>query len=215
MIHSGDLTDNGILMDYELAVERMQGIRAEVVFAPGNHDERNYGDSLFREMVGPVDFAMNVGRVVFMLMDSAIPDSDNGRLGRRRQELLRSMLSNLPDSVIKVVVFHHHLIPVPLSGREKDILEDAGDILSAVLDLGIDLVLMGHRHVRHAIKVNETVLVNAGTTSSARTRGRLGNSFNIVEIMEDRSMTIKEVNIATGEENLLGSFTRTPPRVNG
>lgn len=27
VIHSGDLTDNGILMDYELAVERMREIR--------------------------------------------------------------------------------------------------------------------------------------------------------------------------------------------
>ncbi|MEM4315296.1 MAG: metallophosphoesterase [Nitrososphaerota archaeon] len=210
VVHSGDLTDNGILADYEMAVEKLHEIRHEVIVAPGNHDERNYGDSLFREIVGKVDYLTNVGNAVFMILDSGIPDSDNGRLGRGRQQTLRNSLRSLPNRVFKVVVFHHHLIPVPYSGREKDILEDAGDALKAILDLGVDMVLMGHRHVRHAVKVGNTILVNAGTVSSARTRGRLGNSFNLIDVTSDNRVIVSEVSIPSGQTNKLGEFEVAP-----
>ncbi|GBC69067.1 3',5'-cyclic adenosine monophosphate phosphodiesterase CpdA [archaeon HR01] len=206
VVHSGDLTDNGILLDYEMAVEKIKEIRYEVLVAPGNHDERNYGDSLFREMVGNMDYVTSVGRTAFVILDSGIPDSDNGRLGRARQQRLRNAFENLPGKTFKVAVFHHHLIPIPYAGRERDILEDAGDVLKAILDLKVDLVLMGHRHVRHAVKVGETLLVNAGTVSSARTRGRLGNSFNIIDVTEDRQVTVSEMKIPSGELHILGTF---------
>ncbi len=206
VVHSGDLTDNGILVDYEMAVEKLQEIRHEVVVAPGNHDERNYGDSLFREIVGNVDVVTSVGRAVIVLLDSGIPDSDNGRLGRGRQQKLLTALQNIPERVLKIVVFHHHLIPIPYAGREKDILEDAGDVLKLIMDLDVDLVLMGHRHVRHAVKVGNTVLVNAGTVSSARTRGRLGHSFNLVDVTDDRRILVTEVKIPSAEMVMLGEF---------
>jgi len=206
VVHTGDVTDNGILADYELAVEKIREIKFEMIVAPGNHDERNYGGSLFKELIGPVDFETSVGRAVFLVLDSAVPDIDNGRLGRRRHELIQSKLSRLPESAVKVVVFHHHLIPVPFAGREADILEDAGDALRLLLGMNVNLVLMGHRHVRHSIKVNNTVLTNAGTVSSARTRGRLGHSFNVVDIMEDLSIKVTEIDILTGEQRPLGDF---------
>jgi 3',5'-cyclic AMP phosphodiesterase CpdA len=44
--------------------------------------------------------------------------------------------------VIKILVFHHHLVSVPFSGRDKDVLEDAGDILDMVLRHRVNLVFM-------------------------------------------------------------------------
>lgn len=200
VVHSGDITDNGVLDDYELAAEKLKAMPYEILFAPGNHDERNYGDSLFKEIIGPVDFEVSIGKAVFLLLDSAVPDSDNGRLGRHRQGLVTSKFSKLPAGVLKILVLHHHIIPVPFAGREKDILEDAGDVLKAILDAKIDLVLMGHRHVRNAMQVNGTVFVNAGTVSSVRTRGRLGNSFNVIDITRDGLISIKVINIGSGKE---------------
>ncbi len=200
IIHSGDITDNGVLDDYELACQKLRAISHEILFTPGNHDERNYGDSLFKEMIGPVDFEVSIGKAVFLLLDSAVPDSDNGRLGRYRQGLITSKFKALPEDTLKILVLHHHTIPVPFAGREKDILEDAGDVLRVVLDAGVDLVLMGHRHVRNAIQVNNTVFVNAGTVSCVRTRGRLGNSFNVIDITKDNIVNINVVNINGGKE---------------
>jgi len=200
IVHSGDITDNGVLDDYELASEKLGAIPYELLIAPGNHDERNNGDSLFKEIIGPVDFEASIGKAVFLLLDSAVPDSDNGRLGRHRQGLITSKFRALPDGVLKILVLHHHIIPVPFAGREKDILEDAGDVLKVILDAGVDLVLMGHRHVRNAMQVNGTIFVNAGTVASVRTRGRLGNSFNVIDISKDDTISVKVINIRSGEE---------------
>jgi predicted phosphodiesterase len=87
-----------------------------------------------------------------------------------------------------------------------NVLEDAGDVLDLILQNHVNLVLMGHRHVRHVIKIDETVLVNAGTFSCIRTRGHFLHSFNVIDILSDGTIRISEVDIKTKEEKLLKSF---------
>jgi len=207
VIHSGDLTDNGILTEYELAVTKLQMLEPKVLVAPGNHDEKNYGHSLFKEMIGPVDSELKLRNIAIYITDSPQPDRDEGRLGRRRQTYLEEKLGQLSKETMKILVFHHHLVPVPFSGRDQDVLEDAGDILDMVLRHRINLVLMGHRHVRRALRIQDTVLVNAGTTSSIRTRGRLGHSYNLIDIMTDGSTKVTERNITEKRSSVLGTFS--------
>jgi Icc protein len=107
VIHTGDLTDNGVLLDYELAVEKMEEVEPDILYLPGNHDERNYGDSLFREMVSKTDVLNSFKKVAVLVLDSAIPDTDNGRLGRWRRELLKTSFQAFSENVLKVVAFHH------------------------------------------------------------------------------------------------------------
>ena len=76
-----------------------------------------------------------------------------------------------------------------------NVLEDAGDILDMVLRHNVDLVLMGHRHVERVLRINNTLLVNATTTSSIRTRGRLGHSLNIIDIKKDKPIEVTEIKI--------------------
>jgi len=195
VVHTGDLTDNGVLADYELAMEKLKDINSKVIVAAGNHDERNYGQSLFRELVSPLEYEVDEGRCKFFVMNSPEPDRDEGRLGRRRQNYLEDSLKALPKEVVKVIVFHHHLVPVPYSGRETNVLEDAGDILDLVLRHNVNLVLMGHRHVRRLLRINNTVLVNAGTVSSIRTRGRLGHSLNIIDVDSEGQVEVAELRL--------------------
>lgn len=126
VVHSGGLTDYGVHADYEFAKEKVKAIEGKLLVAPGNHDERNYGQSLFWEMIRPMDYEEKVGKAAFYLLNSPEPDRDEGRLGRRRQRFLTDGLSQLPRDAIKVVVFHHYLVPVPYAGREMNVLEDAG-----------------------------------------------------------------------------------------
>ena len=203
VIHSGDLTDNGVLADYKLASEKLASLEPRVLVAPGNHDEKNYGQSLFKELVGPMDYNVGLESADFIILNSPEPDRDEGRLGRRRQNYLESILKTGNREVLKVVVFHHHLVPVPLSGREVNVLGDAGDVLDLVLREGADLVLMGHRHVRRVIQIYNTIFINSGTTSSLRTRGRLGHSFNIIDIDSDGEVRVTEKNLSLDKEILL------------
>jgi 3',5'-cyclic AMP phosphodiesterase CpdA len=212
VIHSGDLTDNGVLREYELSVAKLKVLEPKVLVAPGNHDERNYGHALFKEMIGPVDDELRLDDIAIYITDSPQPDRDEGRLGRRRQTYLEEKLSQLGEKTTKILVFHHHLVSVPFSGRDQDVLEDAGDILDMVLRYDIDLVLMGHRHVRRALQIANTVLVNAGTTSNIRTRGKLGHSYNIVDIMNDASVKVTERSITNRNSSVLGVFRSKEPR---
>lgn len=206
IVHSGDVTDNGVLAEYELAVKLLRKFKPKIILAPGNHDERNYGQSLFQEFFGPLDFEHRTSKAVFLVMNSPEPDRDSGRLGRRRQRYVAEQLKKAPKSAKKIVVFHHHLISVPYSGRETNVLDDAGDVLDLILGNKVNMVLMGHRHVRRVLKIEETVLINAGTVSSIRTRGRFGNSFNIVDVLEDETVEIRECNLANGVQSVLERY---------
>jgi len=159
-------------------------------------------------MIGPVDSESRHEDVTIYITDSPQPDRDEGRLGRRRQEYLEDKLSQTRKETIKILVFHHHLVSVPYSGRDQDVLEDAGDVLDMVLRHGVNLVLMGHRHVRRTLQIHGTVLVNAGTTSSIRTRGRLGHSYNLIDIFEDGSIKVEERRITERKTVALGTFAR-------
>ena len=105
-----------------------------------------------------------------------------------------------------IIGFHHHVIPIPNSGRETNIIEDAGETLDILLKNNIPLVLMGHRHVPYGVKIHKTLLVNAGTFSCNRTRAHFGNTFNVIDI-KDESITVNVVNIRKDKQKKMIHFT--------
>jgi len=179
---SGDLTTDGLLNEYEFAKEKLKKIEGKLAIVPGNHDERNLGWKLFPEFFGNTDFIHTYGNIVFVGLGSSEPDQDNGRLGRSRHKLIER---GIKKNKMTVLGFHHHVVPVPHSGRETNIIDDAGETLDIILKNKIPLVLMGHRHVPWAVKIHKTLLVNAGTFSCNRTRAHYGNTFNIIDINDD------------------------------
>ncbi|RLF90799.1 hypothetical protein DRN46_02765 [Thermococci archaeon] len=185
IIHSGDVTDYGFLQEYKLARDRLAEFELEPLVIPGNHDYRNLGHTLYPEFIGETHTVMEVEDLGIIAIDTSVPDLNEGRLGRTGQTHLMSGLREFQE-LIKVVVLHHHLVPVPEAGRERNLIDDAGDVLKIICENGADLVLCGHRHVPNAIKVENTVIVNAGTLSSVKTRGYHGNSYNLLEITEKR-----------------------------
>jgi len=179
---SGDHTTDGLISEYELAKEKLKQIEGKLVIVPGNHDERNLGWKLFPDYFGDTDFIHNYDDVTLVGLASSEPDKDDGRLGRGRHNKIEEGIRKKKTTIIG---FHHHLIPVPNSGRETNIIEDAGETLDIILRNEVPLVLMGHRHVPWSVKIHKTLLVNAGTFSCTRTRAHFGNTFNIVDIDDD------------------------------
>ena len=183
---SGDLTVEGLLSDYDFAKQQLELIDGKLVVVPGNHDERNLGYKLFSEYFDEIDFVTTFDKILLIGLASSEPDCDDGRLGKRRHEIIEQAVKKNNNKII-IVGFHHHLIPVPNSGREKNIIEDAGETIDIILKNKIQMVLMGHRHVPYAVRVHESLLINAGTFSSNRTRAHFGNTFNIIDINEENS----------------------------
>ncbi len=189
---TGDLTTMGLLKEYELAETYLQEINGEKIIIPGNHDERNLGFKLFPEFFGAPDFIKPIDEITFVGLASSEPDRNDGHLGRGRHRLIEEGINK--NKNLTIIGFHHHLIPIPNSGRETNIIEDAGETLDIILRHQVPLVLMGHRHVPYAVQIHKTLLVNAGTFSCTRTRAHFGHTFNIIDI-DGNNITVNVINI--------------------
>lgn len=200
---SGDLTTWGLLSEYALAQEQLKAINPRLTIVPGNHDERNLGYKLFPEFFGETDFIHRFDELNLVGLASSEPDKDDGRLGRGRHKLMEQSVKKNKNTIVG---FHHHVIPIPNSGREANMIEDAGETLDILLKNEIPLVLMGHRHVPFAVKIHKTLLVNAGTLSCTRTRAHFGNTFNIVDIDQNK-IEVTVVDIGKEKQKKMIEFT--------
>jgi len=189
VIITGDVTDYGLRAEFEGVKKVLERIRSPYLIVPGNHDSRHEGYKKFEEFFGKRFFVKKVGNYKFIGLDSSEPDIDEGRIGRAQLEWLQHHLS--PQSV---VFLHHHLVPIPYTGRERNVLVDAGEMLK-ILDMhNVPLVLSGHKHVPWVWKVNNTVVSTAGTASCERTGSN--QSFDIIEI-GDGKIIVEKVSIKT------------------
>src|SRR5436309_4251078 len=181
VVISGDLTTFGFKAEYALAKEFVDRLDCEaVVVIPGNHDSRNVGYVHFEELFGDRNSVMRVGGVTVVAVDSTEPDLDHGQIGRGRYACIEESFAAPAD--LRVFVCHHHLLPVPGTGRERNIIYDAGDTIECLQRSGVNLVLSGHKHVPYAWRLEDLFIVNAGTVSSLRLRGNTRPCYNLIEI---------------------------------
>lgn len=206
-IVAGDLTATGYRDEYEEAVEYL-GLFAcprKLVIA-GNHDCRNVGFLHFEELVGLRSHVASFrhpaaapgggdGEVKVVCVDSNKPDLDDGDVGRQKYFYIRSEIAG--DEALKIVVLHHHLVTIPGTGRERNVVLDAGDVLRLLSELEVDLVLSGHKHVPWTWPVAGMYLITSGTTSTRRTRGFTPPGFNLIEVDGD-SIAVSMVSTLDG-----------------
>jgi Icc protein len=181
VICSGDLTTFGFRHEYHLAREYLDRIECEeLVVVPGNHDSRNVGYVHFEELFGERNSVLRKDSVTVVAVDSTEPDLDNGQIGRGRYRWIEEQFDD--DSTLRIFVLHHHLLPVPGTGRERNVVYDAGDAIETLQRAGVHLVLSGHKHVPYAWRLENLFVVNTGTVSSLRLRGRTRPCYNVIEV---------------------------------
>ena len=184
VIHSGDVTQSGRRTEYTRARQMLSTIDAPLVVLPGNHDARSGGLYLFEEYIGETSGVREIDDAVIIHVNSAFADSNQGRIGMVKYDLMRRALNDYSDMPIKVIALHHHVVPIPRAGRERNVLYNAGDILDLILSSDVDLVLSGHRHYPNIYRIENTVFINAGTASATKTRYGDLNSYNVIDIDE-------------------------------
>jgi 3',5'-cyclic AMP phosphodiesterase CpdA len=182
VVCTGDLTTFGFKPEYIQAKEYLDRIECpSFVVVPGNHDARNVGYVHFEELFGDRNSVLRVGRVKVVAVDSTEPDLDHGEIGRGRYPWIEEQFRDPAD--LRIFVLHHHLLPVPGTGRERNIVYDAGDAIECLQRAGVDLVLSGHKHVPYAWRLEDMFIVNTGTVSSLRLRGNTRPCYNEIEIV--------------------------------
>jgi 3',5'-cyclic-AMP phosphodiesterase len=186
VIVSGDLTGDGLRGEYMEAHEALAKIACkQKIVIPGNHDSRNVGYVHFEELFGERRSEVHLDGVSILAVDSTEPDLDHGVIGRGRYEWIEERFAS-QDSYLRIFVLHHHLLPVPGTGRERNIVHDAGDTIECLLRAGAQLVLSGHKHVPYAWRLENLFVVNAGTVSTTRLRGKTKPCYNVIEATEER-----------------------------
>jgi Icc protein len=181
VICSGDLTTFGFKPEYAQARSYLDRIECDsFVVVPGNHDARNVGYVHFEEMFGDRSSVLRKDGVTVVAVDSTEPDLDHGQIGRGRYLWIEEEFSYPAD--LRIFVLHHHLLPVPGTGRERNVVYDAGDAIECLQRAGVDFVLSGHKHVPYAWRLEDMFIINTGTVSSLRLRGNTRPCYNVIEI---------------------------------
>lgn len=210
VVHTGDVTNDGFRGEYKSAAAYLEQIDAKLVAVPGNHDARNVGYVHFEELIGPRHWHERVGDVLIVGADSSEPDLNEGQIGRERYPWLIERFSEPAE--LKIYIHHHHLLPVPGTGRERSTVADAGDLLEVLIRAGVNLALTGHKHVPYVWRLENIYAVNAGTCSSLRLRGHTRPAYNVitydageVRITQKHPFgpghTLAHFNVRTGEQH--------------
>ena len=205
VVISGDLTTDGYKREYEAARDYVDRLRCgELIVVPGNHDSRNVGYIHFEELFGPRARTLHRKGVTIVAEDSSEPDLDHGQIGRSRYASIEHDFSEPAD--LRIFVLHHHLLPVPGTGRERNIVYDAGDLLELLMHLNVNLVLAGHKHVPYAWRLENLTVVTTGTVSTLRLRGNTRPCYNVVEIAPEWVRVFRKYP-AVGQEPII-EFSR-------
>jgi Icc protein len=202
VVVAGDLTAEGYAPQFRQAkkyLDRLDGL--EMIVIPGNHDLMNVGFLHFRDAFGKSDRVVRLPfptgdpdkqpdrYATIVAVNSSKPDLADGEVGHTRYDWIRASYE-WPDDY-RIFVLHHHLVSVPGTGRERNIVWDAGDLLALLSELKVQLVLCGHKHVPNVWQFGEMLLINSGTASSHRVRGYTRPSYNVIEIEEDQVKVIQ------------------------
>lgn len=191
VIVSGDLTAEGFLQEYQEAREYIGRVKCnDLMVVPGNHDSRNVGYLHFEDIFGGRSSVMHREGISIVAVDSSEPDLDHGVVGRDTYRWIKECYSQ--PAKLRIFVLHHHLIPVPGTGRERNIVHDAGDVLECLVESEVNLVLSGHKHVPYAWRLENMFIVNAGTVSTQRLRGRTRACYNSIEIEPGKVSVYRE-----------------------
>lgn len=184
VVHTGDITQTGLRDEYELSLSFLKDrLNKPALYIPGNHDARNVGYELFEEYYGVPNPVMKGDDFIIVGIDSTIPDLNEGRVSEKKLNFVKGHLRDARDKT-KIIALHHHVVPIPKTGRERNVLYNAGDVLDTFLRCGVDLVLCGHRHMQNNYRIEDMVVCNAGSTSVRKMRAGHPHNFNFIDINE-------------------------------
>lgn len=91
------------------------------------NDARNEGYKVFEDIFGTRFPSYEDDMVAICGIDSSEPDIDDGHVGRENYPYIREKLSADDKDKVRILVLHHllvlhhHLIPIPGTGREQHI----------------------------------------------------------------------------------------------
>jgi 3',5'-cyclic AMP phosphodiesterase CpdA len=197
VVLSGDLTQRARPEQFREARAFVDRIPVPSLVVPGNHDvplwrvwERVFDPyGAYKRGFSPeLEPVYHDGEMLVVGINTAFGWTfKDGRIKLGRLLEVAEICAQAPESVFKVVVAHHHLIPPPNFGSQA-VLGNAYEAIDLFSSVGVDLILSGHLHQAYIGNSEEfypkgrppVVILHSGTTTSNRGRGseRESNTCN-------------------------------------
>ncbi len=162
VIHCGDTTPSGQSSEFDAFEETLGTVSVPVMVTPGNHDIKLDGGQEYRLRFGESAYTFDYSGIRF-----AFVDSSDQIVSEEEIEWLREAFQGAER---KVLVTHmpsydpfgnNHTLDAPSCERVQDF----------TLDEDIDLVLTGHVHAYHHMRVESTDLIITGGAGGALVDG--------------------------------------------
>ncbi len=152
VILTGDLANAGEPECYQDLAELMDRSRGavggEVVYVPGNHDDRS---AFRRHLLGqraaasPINQTHWIGGLRVVSLDSVVVDQEHGELDDETMAYLRDELATpAPDGT--VLAFHHPPVPSPVKPMAQIMLRGRERLAEAIDGSDVKLIISGHNH---------------------------------------------------------------------
>jgi Icc protein len=243
LVVAGDIVESGLEDDYYKAAEIFEMLSIEKVFIPGNRDFYNGGNVCFSACFYDLESALDLPEdpmtqrrngdrpliidKEYILVGICTPrrDLSTGVIGHGQKRLTENIFKEYGINKYKILVMHHHLLPIPIGGLEENIINDVGDIIRMISDSSIDLVLTGHQHHPWASEYSSgvhnkhyTTILTCGSPTMDDPRGFRFNSYNVIDVDENsKKLNNAYVKVLTGswsKEQMIpmNEFVKIPPQ---
>jgi 3',5'-cyclic AMP phosphodiesterase CpdA len=200
VIISGDLTQRARSGQYKDAKEYLDSLPQPQLVVPGNHDVPLF--NVFARFLAPL---AGYKRYISDDLDPVYEDDDlvvlglntarsftwkNGRVSPEQISYIKQRICGAKERKVTILVTHHPFLPPPEQGKGA-VVGRARELLKAIDECDLDLMLAGHFHQSYSggtseaytLLENSTLVVQAGTATSHRTKDER-NSFNMIETEE-------------------------------
>lgn len=197
LLLTGDLADTGDGACYDdlagILAEAARSSGANVVYVPGNHDDRG----AFRRHLlggsgdGPVNQTHWRDGLRIIALDSTVPGEGYGALAEQTLDYLTAELGTAsPDGT--VVALHHPPISSPVEPLTQIRLREPERLRDAIAGSDVRIVVCGHNHHQALgtlgavpVWVGPATAYQADTTSAQAIRGLPGAAFSRIDLSGD------------------------------
>jgi len=139
VIHLGDFTETGLLLQYEMTVHILNKLIVPFVVAIGNHDLLGNGFSIFKDIFGPTNFSFTCNDVFFIVGNNNNWESSIGDILQQFNDLL----VNNQGAQYRIIATH-----IPFIDDARYFQEFLDNYQYLCEEYNVALSLHGHKH-RH------------------------------------------------------------------
>jgi 3',5'-cyclic AMP phosphodiesterase CpdA len=171
----GDMTDQGLSVEYEWACKALSDLKVPRFYVIGNHDSISFGKEIFRENFAPFDYAFTYKEVKFILYNDNVyefPDAPD-------YAFLENEAVVQPGEVRRQTVGVSHIPPNTSIHTE----EEAATLRQFLFDHNFNLTLHGHH--------NEYYWLDEFGNPHYITSNVEGGKYGILFVAEDGQLSLQ------------------------